>query len=144
MVVYVRNIQGVRVELDFVEVDPDTVQLDPTNPRVGFSIRQLGDEKVGDAACTLLLTSQEDTEALKRSIVLSGGVQEPIYLRQDRSVAEGNRRVVAMRAAKEENPEDPAFASMPAWIIPASTPEQTVQDLLNENSSRLRSRLGAL
>jgi hypothetical protein len=132
MAVYVRNIQGVRVELNLVDVDPGEVRLDPTNPRVGFSMRQLEEEARGDAACTLLLTGQEDTEALKRSIVLSGGVQEPIYIRHDGSVAEGNRRVVAMRAAKEEYPENPAFRAMPAWIIPEGTPEHTVQDLLNE------------
>ena len=91
MAVYVRNIQGVLVELELVEIDPHEVKLDPTNPRVGFSMRQLGDEQAGDAACTLLLTSQEDTESLKRSIILSGGVQEPIYLRHDRSVAEEPR-----------------------------------------------------
>jgi hypothetical protein len=132
MALYIRNIQGMRVDLELVEIDPDDVRLDPTNPRVGFSVRQLGDEASGDAACTLLLTSQEDTESLKRSIVLSGGVQEPIYLRHDRSVAEGNRRVVALRAAKEEHPDNPAFRTMPAWIIPDGTPEHTVQDLLNE------------
>lgn len=132
MVAYIRNIQGTRVELTLAEVDPDEVILDSTNPRVGFSMRQLGDESRSDAACTLLLTSQEDTEGLKRSIVLSGGVQEPIYLRHDRTVAEGNRRVVALRAAKEEHPDDAAFGTMPAWIIPEGTPEETVQDLLNE------------
>src|SRR5262245_10139881 len=132
MAAYTRNIQGARVELTLTEVDPDKVILDPTNPRVGFSMRQLGDELRGDAACTLLLTSQEDTEGLKRSIILSGGVQEPIYLRHDYTVAEGNRRVVAMRAAKEEQPDNTAFQTMPAWIIPEGTPEHTVQDLLNE------------
>jgi hypothetical protein len=129
---YTRNIQGVPVTLTLVDVDPEKVKLDPTNPRVGFSMRQLGEEMRNDPACTLLLTSQEDTEGLKRSIVLSGGVQEPIYLRHDYSVAEGNRRVVATRAAKEEHPADARFARMPAWIIPEGTPESTVQDLLNE------------
>jgi hypothetical protein len=129
---YVRNIQGNKVDLELVEIDPNDVVLDPTNPRVGFSMRQLGDVEPGDAACTLLLTSQEDTESLKRSIILSGGVQEPIYIRHDRSVAEGNRRVVALRAAKEEHPDNPAFRAMPAWIIPEGTPEHIVQDLLNE------------
>lgn len=132
MVAYTRNIQGARVELTLTEVDPDEVILDSTNPRVGFSMRQLEDQNHSDAACTLLLTSQEDTEGLKRSIILSGGVQEPIYLRHDRTVAEGNRRVVALRAAKEEHPNNLAFRTMPAWIIPEGTPEETVQDLLNE------------
>jgi hypothetical protein len=129
---YSRNIQNNRVELELIEIDPDDVVLDPTNPRVGFSMRQLGDIAADDAACTLLLTSQEDTESLKRSIMLSGGVQEPIYLRHDRTVAEGNRRVVALRAAKEEHPDNAAFRTMPAWIIPEGTPEHVVQDLLNE------------
>jgi hypothetical protein len=129
---YTRNIQGVPVVLSLVEVDPDTVQLDATNPRVGFSMRQLEADEHNDPACTLLLTSQEDTEGLKRSIVLSGGVQEPIYLRHDLSVAEGNRRVVALRAAKEEYPSDERFQRLPAWLIPQGTPEHVIQDLLNE------------
>lgn len=129
---YTRNIQGASIRLELIEIDPDDVVLDATNPRIGFSISQLSEEERTDPACTLLLTSQEDTEALKRSIMLSGGVQEPIYLRHDRSVAEGNRRVVAMRAAKEEHPNDARFSKMPAWVIDKSTPEHVIQDLLNE------------
>lgn len=129
---YTRNIQGHRVQLELIEVDPDDVKLDPSNPRIGFSMKQLTQAERDDPACTLLLTSQEDTEGLKRSIILSGGVQEPIYLRHDYSVAEGNRRVVAMRAAKEEHPDDPRFKRMPAWLIDKKTPEHVIQDLLNE------------
>jgi hypothetical protein len=132
MAKYTRNIQGMPVELELVEVDPDVVVLDSTNPRLGFSIRQLGEDQRTDAACTLLLTTQEEVEVLKRSILLSGGVQEPIYLRSSGTVAEGNRRVVAMRLAKEERPDDPRFTSMPAWVIPERTPEVVVQNLLNE------------
>lgn len=130
--VYHRNIQGTRIPLQLIEVDPDKVKLDATNPRVSFSMGQLGASERNDSAATLLLTSQEDTEGLKRSIILSGGVQEPVYLRHDFSVAEGNRRVVAMRAAKEELPGDHRFKKMPAWLIPKGTPEHTIQDLLNE------------
>src|SRR5688572_24961820 len=115
MAKYTRNIQGIAIELQLIEVDPDEVKLDPTNPRVGFSMKQLDEDQRNDGACTLLLTSQEDTEALRRSIVLSNGVQEPIYLRSDYTVAEGNRRVVALRAAKEEFPGNPRFSKMPAW-----------------------------
>jgi hypothetical protein len=131
-IAYTRNIQGNRIRLELLEVDPNKLKLDPTNPRVGFSMNQLDPDQQGDEACTLLLTSQEDTEGLKRSILLSGGVQEPIYVRHDLSVAEGNRRVVAMRAAKEERPGDPHLKKMPAWLIPKNTPEHVVQDLLNE------------
>jgi hypothetical protein len=129
---YTRNVQGFRVRLELIEVSPNEITLDPTNPRIGFSMKQLQVDERSDPASTLLLTSQEDTEALKRSIILSGGVQEPIYLRHDRSVAEGNRRVVAMRAAKEENPENLNFQKMPAWLLESSTPEHVIQDLLNE------------
>lgn len=132
MAKYTRNIQGVAVDLELVEVDPDAVVLDASNPRLGFSIRQLEPDERTDAACTLLLTAQEEVEQLKRSIMLSGGVQEPIYLRPNGVVAEGNRRVVAMRLAKEERPADPRFKTMPAWQIPEGTPETVVQNLLNE------------
>lgn len=132
MATYTRNIQGHPVELTLIEVDPNDVRLDPTNPRIGFSMRQLEQGERNEGACVLLLTSQEDTEALKRSIVASNGVQEPIYLRSDQRVAEGNRRVVALRAAQEEFPEDPRFSTMPAWLIPEGTSEDVIQDLLNE------------
>jgi hypothetical protein len=132
MATYTRNIQGIGVELTLVEVNPLDVQLDTTNPRVGFSMRQLDAQTRNDPACTLLLTSQEDTEGLKRSIVLSGGVQEPIYIRADLTVAEGNRRVVAMRAAQEDHPGDPRFGRIPAWQIAPDTPESVIQNLLNE------------
>jgi hypothetical protein len=132
MATYVRNIQGHSVELTLTEVNPNSVKLDPTNPRVGFSMRQLAEEERNEGACVLLLTSQEDTEALRRSIVASNGIQEPIYVRADGRVAEGNRRVVALRAAQEEFPGDPRFSKMPAWLIPGTTPEHVVQDLLNE------------
>jgi hypothetical protein len=129
---YTRNIQGHPVELTLVEVNPNQVLLDPQNPRIGFSMRQLSELERNDSACALLLTSQEETEALKRSIIASRGVQEPIFVRADGRVAEGNRRVVAMRAAQEEFPNDEGFSHMPAWSIPLSTPEQVIQDLLNE------------
>lgn len=132
MATYTRNIQGRAIALTLVEINPNEVVLDPQNPRIGFSMRQLAEAEQNDGACALLLTSQEETEALKRSIIASGGVQEPIFLRSDGRVAEGNRRVVAMRAAQEEFPNDEKFARMPAWAIPADTPEQIIQDLLNE------------
>ncbi|MCU1323839.1 MAG: hypothetical protein JWM43_3488 [Acidobacteriaceae bacterium] len=132
MATYTRNIQGHPIELTLVEVNPNQVLLDPQNPRIGFSMRQLSEFERSDSACALLLISQEETEALKRSIIASKGVQEPIFVRADGRVAEGNRRVVAMRAAQEEFPNDENFSRMPAWAIPPSTPEQVIQDLLNE------------
>jgi len=132
MATYTRNIQGTPVKLTLVEVSPNNVTLDPANPRIGFSMQQLSTNERNEGACTLLLTSQEDTEALRRSIIASRGVQEPIYVRADGRVAEGNRRVVALRAALEEHPNDPRFEKMPAWLIPEDTPEHVIQDLLNE------------
>ena len=132
MPTYTRNIQGHAVALTLIEINPNEVVLDPQNPRIGFSMRQLTEAEQNDSACALLLTSQEETEALKRSIIASRGVQEPIFLRADGRVAEGNRRVVAMRAAQEEFPNDEGFARMPAWAIPVDTPEQVIQNLLNE------------
>jgi hypothetical protein len=73
MTSYTRNIQGQAVTLTLVDVTPTSVRLDPTNPRIGFSIRQLPEEQRTEEACVLLLVSQEETEALKRSIILSKG-----------------------------------------------------------------------
>lgn len=130
--VYARNIHGVSVKLQFVVVDPDKVKLFGGNPRTRFSMKQLGPSERSEAASALILTSQEDTEGLKRSIILSEGIQEPVYLLHDYTVVEGNRRVVAMRAAKEEQPKNLRFRQMPAWVIPKGTSEATISDLINE------------
>ncbi len=129
---YTRNVQGKPVTLELIEVDPQKIKLDPTNPRIRFAMEQLSEPERNEDACSLVLIAQEETEALKVSIVRSGGVQEPIYVRHDGRVAEGNRRVVAMRMAQDENPKDKRFATLPAWRIPESTPEELIQDLLNE------------
>ncbi len=129
---YTRNVQGTPVELTLTDVDPNEVGLDTTNPRLRYSIAQLAEGMRSDAACQLLLTSQDETESLRRSILLSGGIQEPIYVRSDGRVAEGNRRVVAMRGLHEEYPTDSRFGTMPAWLIPEDIPESVVADLLNE------------
>lgn len=132
MTKYVRNVQGKPVILELVDVDPDRVRLDPTNPRIRYAMEQLPPKERNEGACSLILIAQEETESLKQSIIRSGGVQEPIYVRHDNRVAEGNRRVVAIRLAREEKPHDSRFKAMPAWKIPKGTSEKVVQDLLNE------------
>ena len=81
------------------------------------------------------LTSQEDTEAEDRSAPTIDHpfprCPEPIYVRADGSVAEGNRRIVVLRAALAEFPHDARFAKMPL----GSSQEHNghvIQDLLNE------------
>src|SRR5258707_10628378 len=46
--------------------------------------------------------------------------------------AKGTRRVVATRDTKEELPDDRRFLKLPAWMMPAETPEHVIEDLLNE------------
>ena len=130
--IYSRNVQGHRIRLELIEVDPDEITLDATNPRIGFSMKQLAGK--GAYGSGMYLAADEPrghgrTETIHPSV---GGVQEPIYIRHDYTVAEGNRRVVALRAAKEERPDDPHLQKMPAWLIAKGTPEHVIQDLLNE------------
>lgn len=132
MTKYTRNVQGHSVDLELIEIDPTKVKLDPTNPRIRYAVEQLPPKQRNDGACALVLIAQEETEALKASIIRSGGLQEPIYIRYDNRVAEGNRRVVAMRMARDERAHDSRFVTMPAWRIPKATPEHVIQDLLNE------------
>jgi len=129
---YRRNVQGRPVELELIEVDPFAVKLDPRNPRIQYAMEQLPAKARNEQACTLVLIAQEETESLKTSLIRSGGVQEPIYVRHDLRVAEGNRRVLATRLAHEEKPHDARFNRMPAWRIPKHVHEAVIQDLLNE------------
>lgn len=75
-IVYNRNVQGRCVQLELIEVDPEEVRLDPTNPRIGFSIQPLSATEAGDEACTLLLTSKEkrSAQASVPSVWRSAGV----------------------------------------------------------------------
>jgi hypothetical protein len=126
-----RNIGGKRLFLKLVSIDPYTVKLDIENPRISYHLQQLPEQERNEAACELLLYSQEDIEALKRSIIQTHGVQEPIYITDEATVVEGNRRVVALRDLKRQFPDNPAFAHVPAWILPKGTPDSVIKDLIH-------------
>ena len=126
-----RNIGGKRIFLKLISIAPEAVKLDIENPRISYPLQQLPQHEQNEAACELLLFSQEEVESLKRSLIQTHGVQEPIYITDEAIVVEGNRRIAALRDLKRQYPNNPAFAQVPAWVLPKDTPKSVIKDLIH-------------
>jgi len=131
MTIINRNIGGRFIDLDFCYLDPYEVRLDVTNPRIAYPLLQLSSDDPIEKAVEMVLYSQENLQVLMASINQTRGVQEPIYVRHNGIVAEGNRRVAALRELKKKHPEDTAFESIPAFVIPENVPEKMIRELIN-------------
>ena len=107
-----------RVELQFAEVDVSFLKLGLFNPR--FMHKSLKSEVDIEKE----IWSETDIQPLFMSILQSKGISEPLFIRHDGTVEEGNRRLVCLRKIKEkyENNSDvfpkEGYTKIPVYIFP--------------------------
>lgn len=128
-------LDGVKVQVRNRDLPLHSVQLDPTNPRIAYTVRT-GNFASGPAQQKLLeglLWKDEDVrQKLFQSVLGNGGLVERIIVRSDGRVAEGNCRTVVYRKLHEDNPDDPRWQSIPARVLPADIAEKQIAKLLGE------------
>jgi hypothetical protein len=113
-----RTLQGRQVTFDRRRVRPDEIVLDAKNPRIQYII---GRSPVGLSQEQLeeLLWSKDAVKALGNSIKTNGGVLEAIIVQKHDGqliVREGNCRTVAVRRMARQDPENPAYGTLPAEV----------------------------
>ena len=112
------NISGKKpIKAYYVEVDASTLKLDLFNPR--FRHKSFKSEKEMEEE----IWKEKDTHPLFLSILESKGISEALFLKHDRVVEEGNRRVVCLRKIKEMYADKPeifpkeGYTKIPAYIF---------------------------
>jgi hypothetical protein len=127
------TIDGRNVRVRHTDLPLDRVRLDPRNPRIANTFH-FGSQGGGDldSEIELLLWKDDDVKALYRQILVNRGLVERIIVREDRSVVEGNCRTVCYRRLRAAFPNDAAWKTIPARILPPDIGVRDVAILLGE------------
>lgn len=127
-------LDGVKIQVRGQDLALDSVQLDPTNPRVANTVA-VSSFGAGDSVQNSLrdlLWSDPDVHDLYRSVLANKGLIERIIVRHNHVVTEGNCRTVVYRKLRENFPKDAAWKTIPARVLPADITDRQVAILLGE------------
>ena len=120
-------IEDQRVAVEYREIPLDQIQLDPLNPRIQHAVRQkFPDGKITQEELQKLILDQPGVSDLFRSIRDNGGINDPIHVRPDGSIIEGNCRVASYQKLHSINKPkgNLRWDVIPAIFIPDITPRQ--------------------
>lgn len=113
------------IPAEYQELPLGQVLLDPDNPRIQHAVRQKSKNgKISPKDLRSLILDQPGVSALFVSIRDNGGLLEPIYVRKDGRVIEGNCRTAAYLRLHETFPNVKAWEAIPALVIPVITDRQ--------------------
>jgi hypothetical protein len=120
--------QPVRVTHETVPIKK--IRLDPQNPRVRFQIQHLGKKSVSDSALLDLIRDQPGYDGLQKAIRKAGGLHDPVIVRNDGTIVEGNSRATAIKTLHEGNPSDHRWKSIPVIRLPKDVPDSATSMLM--------------
>lgn len=127
------TISGKTIEVTHENVSIQEVHLDPDNPRIRFQINHGAKKKPsGQAELLEIVREQPGYEDLQKQIRRLGGIFDPLIVRHNGMVVEGNTRLAAMRVLHETNKNDKRWRTVPITRLPTDVPEDTVE-LLKAN-----------
>jgi hypothetical protein len=121
--------KSVRVTHDTVSIG--SVRLDPDNPRIRFQLQQqYGKGSPTQEELRKLIKDQPAYGELQKAIRKAGGLHDPIIIRHDGSVVEGNTRVTVIATLHEGAPADPRWKLIPAVRLPKDVPPESIAMLM--------------
>jgi hypothetical protein len=104
----------------------DQLKLDPTNPRLQFTLRKTG-MAASDKDLHRLIWDLDPVKALYQSVYQNGGLLEDPVVKRDGRVVEGNCRTVVLRELRKKYAQDTRWQQVFVRVLPdAVTDEQTM------------------
>ncbi len=94
------TIYGRRVSLKSETRSVDQLRLNPDNPRLRHEIFLRKREMLTEEELEEAIWKMDSTKRLYRTILGSGGIQNPLYIKESGTVIEGSRRTVVARKLK--------------------------------------------
>jgi hypothetical protein len=120
------SIEGEAIAVERRDMPIDDIVLDPNNPRIQHAVRQktnggtpLTKEQLRD-----LILDQPGVSDLFKAIRDNGGLIEPIHVRPDGRVIEGNCRAASTMRLHGTNKADVRWRSVPVYMVPKITERQ--------------------
>jgi hypothetical protein len=125
------TISGLEVEVIHERVPIGELRVDPDNPRIRFQIEHGGKKKPENEGELLeLIRAQPGYDDLQKQIRTLGGIFDPIIVRHNGTVVEGNTRLAALTLLHIANRSDPKWKTVPITRLPVDIPEETVEMLM--------------
>lgn len=125
------TLDGRKVAVRSDEIPIERLRLDPKNPRIANTIAlRLGAKDQFEDAIENLLWSDPEVHELYRQVLVNRGLIERIIVKPDRTVVEGNCRLVVYRKLRENQPRDNRWQKIPSRVLPDDITEREVALLL--------------
>jgi hypothetical protein len=104
--------------------------LDPDNPRIRFQLERSGKKKPTQEDLQAFIKAQSGYDGLQKTIRLAGGIHDPVIVRHDGCVIEGNTRVTVINTLHKGQPSNPQWKSIPVMRLPKDVPDQAIAMLM--------------
>lgn len=106
------------------------VRLDPDNPRIRFQLRRSSKTRPTQEDLHKIIKEQPGYDGLQKTIRKSGGIHDPVVVRHDGTVVEGNTRLTVVSTLHKGAPSNPRWKSIPITRLPRDVPEQAIAMLM--------------
>ena len=121
-------IAGTPVEVSHEVVPLDALRLDPQNPRVRLQLKVKGRKNAPTQDELLaLIREQPGYDRLQQQIRTEGGIYDPLIVRNDGQVVEGNTRLAVLTVLSRIPGGAKKWGSVPITRLPAGVSEKVIQ-----------------
>jgi hypothetical protein len=125
------TIAGKDIHVTHENVPISDIRLDPNNPRIRLQISHGSKKKPSTHAQLLaIVREQPGYEDLQKQIRKLGGIYDPLIVRANGMVVEGNTRLAAILFLHDTNTNDKRWKTVPITRLPTDVPEKTVELLM--------------
>jgi hypothetical protein len=123
-------VAGKEVRVTHETVDLNDLRLDPDNPRIRFQLKRAGKAKATQEDLQKIIKEQPGYDGLQKTIRKAGGIHDPVIVRHDGTVVEGNTRLTVVSTLHRGMPSNPRWKSVPITRLPKDVPEQAIAMLM--------------
>jgi hypothetical protein len=120
--------KDVRVRHETVSIND--VRLDADNPRIRFQLQRAGKKKPTQEVLQEFIKSQPGYDGLQKTIRKAGGIHDPVIVRHDGTVVEGNTRLTVVSTLNKAQPSNRRWQTIPITRLPRDVPEQAIAMLM--------------
>jgi hypothetical protein len=121
-------IAGTPVEVTNEQVPLKSLRLDPDNPRVRLQLTVAGRKKPSSPEELLeLMRAQSGYDELQRQIRTQEGIYDPLIVRHDGRIVEGNTRFAVLSVLSKTPNGLQKWGTVPIMRLPENVPERVIQ-----------------
>lgn len=118
-------IEGDEIPVEHRKIPLEDVHLDPSNPRIQHAVKRISKNgSISQGELRKLILEFPGVPELFKSIRDNGGLIDPIYVRPDGRIIEGNCRAASCMKLHDIHKQDPKWQTISTVFVPNITDRQ--------------------